>query len=151
MSLLKKKGTLRSSTSKNNHDQKEHHSYIAYGSTLLIASLMGTYLDLWMVGKGYYSYPARPFSNVFSINVLFTLCILPITTFIFIYIFKRVRKLTRLILSAGSSFIAALIEHYSEKTGIFTHSNQWTHVYSIIGYFIFITLIWNFYKWISKY
>lgn len=147
MSLLKSRKAQRSLSS---HNQNATNPYRAYISTILVSSLIGTYLDLWLVGKGSYSFPVRPFASIFSINILFTLCILPLLTFFMIYVFNQVNRLSRLLLSVCSSLIIAFIEHYSEKFGFFAPSDRWTHLYSIIGYLIFITLLWNLFKWFSK-
>ncbi|MGO4886646.1 CBO0543 family protein [Anaerobacillus sp. MEB173] len=122
----------------------------AYLCTLLLASLIGTYLDLWMVGKGYYSFPFRPFPTIFSINIVFTLLVLPISTFFLIYFFKRINRLLRLVISILLSVVMAILEHFFEQLGFFVHSNDWSHFYSLFGYFVFIILMWKFYKWLNS-
>ncbi|WP_281177274.1 CBO0543 family protein [Peribacillus loiseleuriae] len=53
--------------------------------SILLASLLGTYLDLYFIGKGFYSFPIRPMSTVFSINIAFTLIGLPLLIGVFLY------------------------------------------------------------------
>ncbi|KDE47303.1 hypothetical protein DI43_09600 [Geobacillus sp. CAMR12739] len=38
-------------------------------ASALLASWAGTYLDLYFVGKGLYTFPKRPFPSVFSIDI----------------------------------------------------------------------------------
>jgi hypothetical protein len=138
-------------SSQKKHFHNKGHTNKAYFCTLLLASFIGTYLDLWMVGKGFYSFPARPFPTIFSINILFTLCILPIFSFFIVYLFKRINGALQLLVTILVSIIISIFEHYFEQLGLFVHSNEWNHWYSTLGYFIFILLIWKFYKWLSKY
>ncbi|WP_304625746.1 CBO0543 family protein [Sporosarcina sp. JAI121] len=49
-----------------------------YLPSVLLASLLGTYLDLYFVGKRLYEFPVRPFAEIFSINIAFTLIVLPL-------------------------------------------------------------------------
>jgi hypothetical protein len=152
MRIVKHWRRLSALSSQNKQFHNKGYSVIkSYLCTLLFASFIGTYLDLWMVGKGYYSFPVRPFPTLFSINILFTLCLLPLSTFFMIYVFKRINGFLKSLLSIGSCITMAILEHDSERFGLFIHSNEWNHVYSIVGYLIFILLIWNFYKWLNKF
>ena len=51
---------------------------------------MGTYLDLYFTGKGLYSFPIRPLSSIFSINIAFTLVGLPLLTSIYLYFSNKI-------------------------------------------------------------
>ena len=62
---------------------------ILYLPALLVASLVGTYLDLFLVGRRLYTFPMRPLPDVFSINIAFTLFILPVLTWIFLLIIEK--------------------------------------------------------------
>jgi hypothetical protein len=151
MWFVKRWGSLRLLSSQNKQVHKNRNSPIkSYLCTLIFASFIGTYLDLWMVGKGSYSFPIRPFPTLFSINILFTLCLLPLLTFFLIYVFNRINGFQKILLGICSSLTMAIIENGSEQLGVFVHSNEWKHVYSIVGYLIFILLIWNFYKWLNN-
>ncbi|MGG4012782.1 CBO0543 family protein [Bacillus smithii] len=61
----------------------------AYILTALFASWIGTYLDLYFVGNEWYSFPLRPYSAIFTINIVFTLIGLPIFTFCFLYFMEK--------------------------------------------------------------
>ncbi|MBM7570599.1 hypothetical protein JOC48_001077 [Aquibacillus albus] len=100
------------------------------------------------MGRGYYSFPARPFPAVFSINILFTIILLPMFSFFIIYLFRRLRKGLQLLVSISISVLIAIGEHFAELLGLFIHANTWNHSYSIIGYFLFIWVIWLFYRWV---
>ncbi|GAB3807053.1 CBO0543 family protein [Virgibacillus kimchii] len=121
-----------------------------YVCAAILASLIGTYLDLWLVGKEFYTFPSRPFADVFSVNILFTLFILPLGTIIFIYLVKRVQPFTRFLSMAVISLATPLMEQLSVKMGLFAHSPAWKHEYSIVGYFLFLLAIWKFYRWVVK-
>jgi predicted membrane channel-forming protein YqfA (hemolysin III family) len=116
----------------------------------ILASLIGTYLDLWLVGKEFYTFPSRPFPSVFSVNILFTLGVLPVCIIIFIYLVKRLQPFSRFLFIAVMSLAVPLIEQLSEMLGLFSHSSGWKHEYSIFGYFIFLLVVWKFYRWVSK-
>lgn len=119
-------------------------------SILLLASLMGTYLDLYFVGKGFYVFPQRLLPDIFTINIVFTLFILPTFTYILISFVKKRTWLIRWYIFIITSFIIACIEKISESYGLFSHSENWKHFYSFFGYFAYLAVIWNFYKWIRK-
>ncbi|WP_425445446.1 CBO0543 family protein [Virgibacillus ndiopensis] len=116
--------------------------------TILFSTLIGTYLDLIMVGNGLYSFPNRPFPTIFSINILFTFVILPVLTVSIIYLFKKLTTLLRLGFVLIIFFLLPFIEHLSEFFGVFIHSNDWHHLYSSFGYTFFIVIIWKFYTWL---
>lgn len=116
----------------------------------LLACVIGTYLDLYFVGKGFYSFPSRLFPDTFNINIVFTLGILPLFTFLLILAMKKMSPFTRWSFILVTSIIIAFIEVISERFGVFIHTEQWKHYYSLIGYFIYIVFMWNFYKWQEK-
>jgi hypothetical protein len=130
------------------HSSNRNARLKGYVSAAILASLIGTYLDLWLVGKGFYTFPSRPFSSVFDVNILFTLCILPICIVIFVYLAKKLQPFSRFLFMAVVSLAVPIIEQTSEELGMFAHSYSWKHEYSIVGYFIFLLVIWKFYRWI---
>jgi hypothetical protein len=130
--------------------QKKQFFYKNELAILLLASLIGTYLDLYFVGKGYYQFPQRLLPDIFPINIVFTLFILPAFTSFLISIVKNRTWLIRWSIFIITSFIIACIEKLSESYGLFSHSDNWRHYYSLIGYFLYMAFIWNFYKWIRK-
>ncbi|WP_035301714.1 CBO0543 family protein [Brevibacillus laterosporus] len=119
-----------------------------YVPTMIFVSWLGTYLDLIFVEKQLYSFPVRPFSDIFKINIMFTLCILPIVTAIFLHCLQSMNSWQRKGLILFSGIIAAGIEQISEQLGWFAHSSEWQHFYSFIGYILFMWLVWKFHLWI---
>ncbi|MEK3887191.1 CBO0543 family protein [Bacillus sp. FSL K6-3431] len=115
--------------------------------TILFATLLGTYLDLYFVGKGIYEFPIRPFSDIFTINIVFTLLGLPILTLLFLIIMNKLSRLNRFIYIFLFSFAVPTIEGNSERLGFFQHSDSWKHIYSFFGYFLFFIVVWKVYKW----
>lgn len=151
MKRMDRQGNFKIVHGQNKNYQNRNDSHVtSYLATLILASFIGTYLDLWLVGKGFYSFPIRPFPSIFSINILFTLVFLPAITFFIIFIFNRINLILKGIVSIVVSVFAGLFEHFSEQKGFFTCSDGWKHLYSIVGYFLFIILIWHFYKWMRK-
>ncbi|WP_442946199.1 MULTISPECIES: CBO0543 family protein [unclassified Oceanobacillus] len=122
----------------------------SYLSTAILVSLIGTYLDLLLVGAGLYFFPKRLFSEIFTINILFTICILPLCTFIIIFILKRIHPLLRYFFLFICSLFAYIAEQTAEQFGLFIHSPDWKHEFSLIGYFLFLIVIWRFYCWLEK-
>ena len=61
------------------------------------------------VHKQIYSFPARPFSSTFSVNIAFTLFVLPILTVIFIHISKNYLKFLEFHLLFQSVFVLAFL------------------------------------------
>lgn len=118
-----------------------------YFPAILFATLLGTYLDLLFVGKKLYEFPIRPFSEIFSINIAFTLIILPILTGVFLYLCDKMPKWNRLVFILFLSVIVPIIEKMSVKWGFFYPKDQWNHIYSFIGYFLFLVLIWKIFEW----
>ncbi len=117
---------------------------------MLFAALIGTYLDLFFVEKNLYSFPTRPFPDLFSINIAFTLFVLPIFTAIYIYVLKRVNILIRIGMLLTLSLAVAFFESYSVQLGLFTYSAEWNSIYSSFGYVLFILILWKFHDWMSS-
>ena len=115
---------------------------------MLLASLLGTYLDLYFVGVGSYSFPKRILSDVFSINVLFTLIALPHFISIFLYVCDKItRWQTTTVLILLLSLLMAAFEKFAESLGFFVHHESWKHIYSFIGYILYLVFIYSFYHW----
>ena len=55
--------------------------------------------------------------------------------------------LNRFILIVVLSLLAPLVEMQLEKLGLFKHSDQWKHYYSLVGYMVFMFFMWRFFKW----
>ena len=114
---------------------------------LLLASILGTYLDLFFVGKGLYSFPQRPFASVFSINISFTLLGLPLLIAIFLSVCDRQKLKGKIALIILLSLTMAVSEKFAETLGLFIHRESWKHSYSFIGYSVYLTIVYAFYFW----
>ncbi|MCH4568067.1 CBO0543 family protein [Bacillus sp. ES1-5] len=124
--------------------------FLALTVTTLLSSIIGTCLDAFFVAKQMYSFPVRPFSSIFSINIGFTLFVLPILTMIFIQISKTLSTVSRILFIVSIGICASIFEQVTEKLGLFMHSVDWNHTYSLFGYMIFFSFIWKVYHFIQK-
>jgi hypothetical protein len=115
----------------------------AYITVALFASLVGTYLDLIFVGKGMYHFPVRVFPEIFTINIVFTLFILPLFTILFLFVAKRVQPFPRFIMILMISVVMFFIEQFTEQLGWFVHHSEWNHAYSFLGYMLFLIIVWK--------
>ena len=107
-----------------------NNNFDIYLTVALFASLVGTYLDLIFIGKGMYHFPIRVFPEVFSINILFTLVILPLFTILFLVVVKRVQPFIRFMMIVFISIALFFNEQFAEKLGWFIHHPEWNHAYS---------------------
>ncbi|MBO0600675.1 hypothetical protein I2483_03280 [Sporosarcina sp. E16_3] len=114
---------------------------------MLFASLLGTYLDLYFVAKQFYEFPIRPFPDVFLINIVFTLVILPIGMGLFLYLVDKMPNWSRLVFTLFLSALVPFIEKKAVHLGYFHHEEQWNFIFSFFGYFLFLLLIWKIFKW----
>ncbi|EIJ82937.1 CBO0543 family protein [Bacillus methanolicus] len=124
-----------------------YNKLLSYFPSIVFASWAGTYLDLYFVGKNLYEFPVRPLSEIFSINIAFTLIGLPIITAIFLFFAKRIEGWRRWGLMIVGSAVASMGERLSEYSGFFLHTEEWNHSYSFFGYLLFLVMIWNVFKW----
>lgn len=116
----------------------------------VLASLLGTYLDLYFVGKGLYQFPHRPLPEIFSIHIIFTLIGLPILTMLFLYGLSHVNGWRRAGIILFVSLLMPILETLAERAGLFVHSDTWMHVYSFFGYLLFFTIISVVYLGLKK-
>lgn len=117
----------------------------------VLASLLGTYLDLYFVGKGLYQFPHRLLPDIFSIHIVFTLIGLPMLTMVFLYCLSLVNDgwgMAGIILFVSLSM--PILERFAERLGAFVHSDKWMHVYSFFGYLLFLTIISGVYLELKK-
>ncbi|TKC20155.1 hypothetical protein FA727_07070 [Robertmurraya kyonggiensis] len=117
---------------------------------VLLASLIGTYLDLYFVGKGVYAFPYRPYPSIFSVNIVFTLIILPLVVLLFLYISDKLTERNTFLFIFLSGLLASILERVAEDIGFFIHSSAWKHSYSFFGYSVFMYFIYSFYQWVKK-
>lgn len=129
---------------------EKKNEFLALVVTIFLSAIIGTCLDAFFVHKQIYSFPARPFSSTFSVNIAFTLFVLPILTVIFIHISKKLSKVSRILFIISIGICASLFEQIAESLGLFIHSTNWNHTYSLFGYMIFHSFIWNIYNWIKN-
>ncbi|PEM48200.1 hypothetical protein COL68_21330 [Bacillus wiedmannii] len=120
--------------------------FLALAVTILLSSIIGTCLDAFFVANQMYSFPVRPFSSIFSVNIGFTLFVLPTLTVIFIHISKKLSKVSRILFIISIGICASLFEQIAERLGLFVHSANWRHSYSLFGYMLFLFFIWKFYQ-----
>ncbi|WP_144614425.1 CBO0543 family protein [Bacillus cereus] len=118
--------------------------------TIVLSFIIGTCLDAFFVAKQIYSFPVRPFSSIFSVNIGFTLFVLPILTTIFIQISKTLSAVSRILFIVSIGVCASIFEQVAERFGLFIHSVDWNHTYSLFGYMIFFSFIWKLYHFIQK-
>ncbi|WCF09749.1 hypothetical protein NDS46_07800 [Paenibacillus thiaminolyticus] len=116
----------------------------------VLGSLLGTYLDLYFVGKGLYHFPYRLLPEIFSIHIVFTLIGLPILTMIFLYCISQANRWGRVGIIICVSLLMPIFEKIAERLGMFVHSDKWMHLYSFFGYLLFFTIISGVYFWLKK-
>ncbi|XJZ25753.1 CBO0543 family protein [Bacillota bacterium Lsc_1132] len=114
---------------------------------LLFSILLGTYLDLLLVGKQMYAFPNRPFSDIFSIHILYLLGGLPILTAIFLLFMEKWNRITVLLIC---SLIMQLMEQIAEFFGVFQHSSAWSHTNTFFGAVLFLGAVYAFHRWITE-
>jgi hypothetical protein len=119
-------------------------------AAVILASLAGTYLDLFFVGKQFYHFPIRLMPDVFSINIGFTLIVLPVMIFVFLKMMNQVNKWGKAGLILFISLLMPIFEKFAEVLGWFEHSEKWEHLYTSFGYLVFLTIIYLFYDWMEK-
>ncbi|MCM3118016.1 hypothetical protein M3610_22545 [Neobacillus sp. MER 74] len=118
--------------------------------TVFLATLLATYLDLYLVGKGIYKFPMRPISNVFSINIGFTLVVIPVFIFVFLRVMDRLNKWGKAGVILFISLFMPIFERFAELLGWFEHAENWKHLNSFFGYLLFLAFIYSFYTWMAK-
>ncbi|MEH7392220.1 CBO0543 family protein [Bacillus sp. JJ1503] len=111
---------------------------------ILLASLIGTYLDLFFVGIGMYSFPKRFLPDVFSINIVFTLIGLPLFIVFFLFMMNRINVWKKAGFIIVLSLLMACVEKLAEEIGFFIHKDSWKHWFSFCGYIIFLICVYLF-------
>jgi Ca2+/Na+ antiporter len=103
-----------------------------------------------MVGKGYYQFPFRPFPEILSINIMFTLIVLPLMTLIVIRTIDHLTNWGKAGVILLVSLLMPIFEKLAEILGLFSHSEDWKHLYTFFGYLLFLTIILVFHEWMKK-
>jgi hypothetical protein len=88
--------------------------------------------------------------DTFSINIAFTLVVLPVLVFIFLEAMNQVNRWGKVGLILFISMLMPIFEKFAEVMGWFEHTANWKHLYTFIGYLLFLTLIYLFYTWMKK-
>ncbi|CAM3819738.1 Group-specific protein [Cytobacillus oceanisediminis] len=117
---------------------------------MLLASLLGTYLDLYYVGKKLYYFPIRPLPSIFTINIGFTLLVLPITMLVLLKVLQWWKGWLRVLFILCISLAMAVMEKAAERMGLFVHADDWNHLNTFVGYCVFIGLIYAFNVWMNR-
>lgn len=116
----------------------------------VLGSLIGTYLDLYFVGKGMYEFTFRPLADVFSINIGFTLVMLPIFMAVFLYVIAGLNKWGKMGVILFVSFLMPILEKLAEVLGLFKHAVEWKHIYTFLGYLLFLSAVTMYFQWLQK-
>lgn len=119
-----------------------------YVPAMVLAALMGTYSDTVMVRLRFFAFPRRLFPELFDGNILFNLAGLPLATAIVLHWMEGMRAWRRVAIAVLLSLFMTLVERVSETLGFFVHSSDWRHVYTFIGYLIFMGIVWAFHRWL---
>ncbi|WP_057770440.1 CBO0543 family protein [Cytobacillus dafuensis] len=117
---------------------------------LLLAIIAATYLDLFFVGKGLYSFPIRPMPEVFSINIAFTLIALPLFIITFLFVCSKINLWQKIVFIIILSLMMSSIEKAAESFGFFYHHESWKHIFSFFGYIIYLSIISIIYKFYNR-
>ncbi|WP_142395808.1 MULTISPECIES: CBO0543 family protein [Bacillus] len=125
---------------------EKKNNFLALAVTILLSAIIGTCLDAFFVNKQIYAFPVRPFSSTFSVNIAFTLLVLPILTASFIQISKTLSTVSRTLFIISIGVCASIFEQIAERLGLFIHSADWHHSYSLFGYMLFLFFIWKVYQ-----
>ncbi|KXH81921.1 CBO0543 family protein [Sporosarcina sp. HYO08] len=104
-------------------------------------------MELWFVEKNFYTFSIRPFPEIFSINIAFTLLLIPSITFIYLLVAGKMASWLRLIFTIALCAFVPYAEEQAVQYGFLSLGDQWNSYYSSVGYFIFLVLIWKLYKW----
>lgn len=91
----------------------------------------------------------RPFPDVFTIHVGFTLVGLPLILVVFLFVCEKlnfVGKTSAILLLAS---IMTVGEKLSEWFGCFLHDPSWKHIYSLFGYTIYLSFMLILYSFVS--
>ncbi|WP_071393199.1 CBO0543 family protein [Bacillus tuaregi] len=130
--------------------KRQSFSKKEYIVTAILASLIGTYLDLYFVGKGIYEFPQRPLPEFFTIHIGFTLFGLPVSVILLLSFLSRLNNGRKIVFILIVSLLMAVFERFSELLGFFQHSAEWKHYYTFFGYALFLIILTVFFHWVKK-
>ncbi|KIL37344.1 hypothetical protein SD71_01290 [Cohnella kolymensis] len=118
--------------------------------TMVFSSWLGTYLELFLTGKQLYTFEKRPFADIFTIDIRFTLLGIPLFALFILYITKSMGFVYKLLFITIVSAVMTITEKLLGKLEWITYSEQWQHIYSFFGYIAFSFLMLLFFKWVSS-
>ncbi|WP_370873535.1 CBO0543 family protein [Peribacillus cavernae] len=126
---------------------KNKTSFHSYLISMIFASWLATYLELIPTGKQLYTFQARPFADIFPIDIRFTLIGIPAFTLFMLLALAKMNFLQRSLFLIMLGLIMVMVEQISGRMGWIVYSEQWQHIYSFFGYPAFILVIFFFFKW----
>lgn len=138
--------TVKQSKKSKSQELPKKSYLIEFFPEILLATLLGTYLDLFFVGKGQYSFPMRPLPEIFSINIAFTLISLPLLVYFILLLCRTFPVWKKAVVITVISLFMAVFEKLGETFGFFVHEDSWKHWYSIVGYSLFFAIIFAFHS-----
>ncbi|RFU65205.1 hypothetical protein D0466_04685 [Peribacillus glennii] len=115
--------------------------------SMLFASWLATYLELILTGTQLYTFQARPLTNIFSIDIRFTLIGIPVMTLFCVTALSWMNLLQRTLFLILIGLAMMLFEKISGRLGWIGYSDQWQHMYSFLGYPAFILVVFFFFTW----
>lgn len=121
-----------------------------YIPAMVLSAVIGTFLDNYFVKQQLYEFPYRPFPELFSVNIVFTLLGLPVLVMILLHNMKRINLWGKAGLIIFLSLLMPILEKLAEVCGLFVHSSEWKHLYTFAGYLVFLTIIYLFHQWVEK-
>lgn len=120
------------------------HSYLM---SMIFASWLGTYLELFLTGKNLYTFQARPFADIFPIDIRFTLIGIPVITLFILMALSKMNFLQGSLFLIMIGLIMMMMEQISGRLGWIVFSEQWQHMYSFFGYPAFFLVVFFFFQW----
>ncbi|WP_202171306.1 CBO0543 family protein [Bacillus sp. USDA818B3_A] len=130
--------------------QKKRLSFKYELGSMILAALLGTYLDLYFVGKELYHFPVRPFPEIFTINIAFTLIGLPLLTLMVLRCISKLTNWGKAGVILLVSLLMAIIERLFVLLGFFSHSEEWNHLYPFFCYGLFFVVVVLFQEWMIR-
>jgi hypothetical protein len=123
------------------------HSYLM---SMMFASWLGTYLELILTRKQLYTFQARPFADVFPIDICFTLIIIPVITLFMLMALSKMNFLQGTLFLILIGLIMMMMEQISGRLGWIVYSEQWQHIYTFFGYPVFFLVVFLFFKYCAS-
>lgn len=117
---------------------------------MILAAIIGTFLDHSFVKLGLYEFPFRPYPEIFSVNILFTFIAIPILVFVYLSLMQKINMAGKIGLVLFLSLLMPIFEKISEICGLFVHSVSWKHIYTFWGFIAFFFILYLFDRWVEN-